>query len=67
MIFGTFTKTGARLFTRYELTNSVMNKERISFSAAVLMSLVGVGLSVFSTNKMLLASSSTRSMLTKSQ
>ncbi|CAF0788415.1 unnamed protein product [Rotaria sordida] len=67
MIFGTFAKTGSRLFTRYELTNSVMNKERISFSAAVLMSLVGVGLSVFSTNKMLLASSSTRSMLTKSQ
>ncbi|CAF1349927.1 unnamed protein product [Adineta steineri] len=67
MIFSIATKAGSRLFSKYDLPNSSMNKERLSFSAAVLMSLVGLGLSVFSTNKLFLASSSTRSMLTKSQ
>ncbi|CAF0871866.1 unnamed protein product [Rotaria sp. Silwood1] len=67
MIFGVVAKTGSRLFTKHELTNSAMNKERFSFSAAVFMSIIGLGLSVFSTNQMLLASASTRSMLTKSQ
>ncbi len=52
---------------RYDLTNSVMNKDRLSFSAAVFMSLIGLGVSVFSTNKLLLASSSTRSILSKSK
>jgi len=46
---------------RYDLTNSAMNKQRLSFSAAVLMSIFGVGVSLFSTNKLFVASSSTRS------
>jgi hypothetical protein len=47
---------------KYDLTNSAMNKQRLSFSAAVLMSIFGVGVSLFSTNKLFVAaSSSTRS------
>ena len=44
-----------------------MKKDRFGFSAAVLMSIVGLGVSLVSTNQLLLASSSTRSMLTKSE
>ncbi|CAF1230722.1 unnamed protein product [Rotaria socialis] len=67
MIFGAAAKTGSRLFTKYDITNSSLNKERLSFSAAVFMSLVGLGVSVFSTNQLLIASSSTRSILNKPQ
>ncbi|UJR38557.1 hypothetical protein I4U23_031223 [Adineta vaga] len=67
MIFSVITKTGSRLFPKNDLTNTSLNKERFSFSAAVLMSLLGVGLSVFSTNQLLLASSSARPLLPKSQ
>ncbi|CAF1259854.1 unnamed protein product [Adineta ricciae] len=63
MIFSVVTKTGSKLFPKHDLTNSLLNKERLSFSAAVLMSLVGLGLSVFSTNQILLASSSARPIL----
>ncbi|UJR38556.1 hypothetical protein I4U23_031222 [Adineta vaga] len=66
MIFGIASKTGSRLFSKYDLSKSSMSKERLSFTAAVFMSLVGLGLSVFSTNQLLLASSSTRPMLSKS-
>ncbi|CAF1194919.1 unnamed protein product [Adineta ricciae] len=63
MIFSVVTKTGSKLFPKHDLTNSLLNKERLSFSAAVLMSLFGLGLSVFSTNQILLASSSARPIL----
>jgi hypothetical protein len=44
-----------------------MNKERFSFSAAVFMSIIGLGVSLFSTKQLLLASAATRSILTKSK
>ncbi|CAF1139406.1 unnamed protein product [Adineta ricciae] len=68
MVLGMTAKIGSRLFTRHDLTNSTVKKERFSFSAAVLMSIIGVGVSLFSTNQLLLASSSTtRSILSKSK
>lgn len=51
---------------RSDLTNSTANKDRLSFNAAVLMSIFGVGVSLFSTNRLLIASS-TRSVLTKNK
>ncbi|CAF1038655.1 unnamed protein product [Adineta steineri] len=67
MVLGAAAKTGSRLFARYDLTNSTLKKERFSFSAAVFMSIIGLGVSLFSTNQLLLASSSTRSILSKSK
>ncbi|UJR07619.1 hypothetical protein I4U23_011908 [Adineta vaga] len=63
MVLGAAAKNGSKLFSRYDLANSTMKKDRFSFSAAVLMSIIGVGVSLFSTNQLLLASSSTRSIL----
>ncbi|CAF1003727.1 unnamed protein product [Rotaria sordida] len=67
MVLGIATKNGLRLFNRYDLTNSTMNRKSLSFSAAVLMSIVGIGVSLFSTNKLLIASSSTRPIWTPSK
>ncbi|CAF2756173.1 unnamed protein product [Rotaria sp. Silwood2] len=67
MVFGITTKSGSRLFTRYDVTNSTINRQRLSFIAAALMSIVGVGVSLFSTNKLLVASSSTRSIWSQSK
>jgi hypothetical protein len=43
-----------------------MKKERLSFSGAVLMSLFGLGVSVFSTNQLFLASAAARPLVDKS-
>ncbi|CAF5121016.1 unnamed protein product, partial [Rotaria sp. Silwood1] len=64
MVFGIIAKSGSRLFTKYDPTNSTINRQRLSFTAAVLMSIIGVGVSLFSTNKLLVASSSTRTIWT---
>ncbi|CAF1167891.1 unnamed protein product [Rotaria sp. Silwood1] len=67
MVFGIIAKSGSRLFTKYDSTNSTINRQRLSFTAAVLMSIIGVGVSLFSTNKLLVASSSTRTIWTRSK
>ncbi|CAF1588872.1 unnamed protein product [Rotaria magnacalcarata] len=67
MVIGITGKTGSRLFSRYDVTNSAVNRERLSFNAAVFMSIIGIGVSLFSTNKLCVASSSTQSILTRSK